>query len=130
MSCKPKFFQSEHCGNIIEVICCDQKEDFKCCGEPMKEMTANTTEGAAEKHMPVVEKDGNNITVKVGSVFHPMTEEHSISWVYLETKKGCQRMYLSPNEEPAARFAIAEGDTAVAAYAYCNLHGFWKTDIK
>lgn len=96
----------------------------------MEEMKANTSEGAAEKHLPVMEVRGNTVTVKVGSVFHPMTEEHSIAWVYLETKEGCQRKNLPPTGEPVAVFALAEGDAPVAAYAYCNLHGFWKTDYR
>jgi len=58
-----------------------------------------------------------------------MTEEHSIEWVSLQTRKGSQRVRLNPNAEPVAQFVLADGDEAVAAYAYCNLHGFWKTQI-
>ncbi len=72
---------------------------------------------------------GKNITVKVGSVAHPMSDEHSIDWIFLETKKGGQFVKLSPQEEPVAHFVLAEQDEACAAYAYCNLHGFWKTEL-
>lgn len=92
-------------------------------------LDSSTSEGAGEKHFPVVEKTGQRIIVKVGSVFHPMTEEHSIGWVFLETEKGGQIVKLNPGSEPVAEFCVADGDTAVAAYAYCNLHGLWKMEI-
>lgn len=92
-------------------------------------LDSSASEGAGEKHLPVVTCSGKNITVKVGSVAHPMSDEHSIDWIFLETKKGGQFVKLSPQEEPAAHFVLAEQDEACAAYAYCNLHGFWKTEI-
>lgn len=125
---KPVFYACEKCKTVIEVICGD-KQEYSCCGIPLKELIPNTSEGTHEKHLPVVEQDGNIITVKVGSVLHPMSEEHSIEWVYLETEKGCQRVQLCADKAPEATFLLAAGDSPVAAYAYCNLHGFWKTDI-
>ena len=92
----------------------------------MKNLTANTTDAAQEKHVPVVEVDGNKISVKVGSVAHPMTEAHLIEWIYLQTKKGGQHRYLTANDKAEATFLIAEDDTPLAVYAYCNLHGLWK----
>ena len=77
----------------------------------------------------MAKKEGNKIIVNVGSVLHPMTEEHSINWIFLETKNGGQLVRLSPSCEPVAEFILADGDEAVAAYAYCNLHGFWKTEL-
>lgn len=127
---EPTFLMGDHGHCVIEVICGEHQENYQCCGVPMGLLLANTSEGSAEKHLPVVEKDGNEIIVKVGSVMHPMTEEHSIDWVYLETEKGSQRMHLCKDEEPVARFAVAKGDRAIAAYAFCNQHGFWKTDIQ
>ena len=98
--------------------------------KPFEVLTANTSEGAAEKHLPVVEINGKHITVKVGSIFHPMTEEHSIGWVCLVTKAGCtMRVCLNSDCEPVAHFTLEQGDSPVAAYAYCNLHGLWKTNI-
>ena len=128
--CEPKFCQCDNCKVMVEVICCEDNDKFECCGTPMKEMVPNTSEGAHEKHLPVIEKNGNRITVKVGSVFLPMSEQHSIEWVYLKTERGGQRVNLKPSDEPVAEFIVAEGDRPVAAYAFCNLHGFWKTDIK
>lgn len=105
----------------------DKLSGCKCEGFTL--LDSSTAEGAGEKHLPVVEKEGNKITVKVGSVFHPMTQEHSIGWIFLETKKGGAFIRLQPDAQPVGEFVLGDGDEAVAAYAYCNLHGFWKTDI-
>ena len=77
----------------------------------------------------MAEVNGNVVTVTVGSVEHPMAEEHSILWVYLETDKGGQRKCLEVGAAPRVQFALADGEKAIAAYAYCNLHGLWKTEI-
>lgn len=107
-----------------------KKENLKgCLKEGYGILDSTTAEGAGEKHLPVVEKEGRKITVKVGSVFHPMTEEHSIGWIFLETRRGGQFIRLDPSCEPVGEFVLPEKDEAVAAYAYCNLHGFWKTEI-
>lgn len=92
-------------------------------------MDSIMAEGAREKHLPVVEKIGKKITVNVGSMAHPMTAEHSIDWIFLETKQGGQFRQFRADEKPKGEFILADGDEAVAAYAYCNLHGFWKTEI-
>lgn len=99
-----------------------------CCGEKMEVLTANTQEASQEKHLPAVTIVGKEVKVKVGSAPHPMLEEHSILWVYLETEHGCQRKVLVPGEEPEATFTLNE-DIPVAVYAYCNIHGLWKTQL-
>lgn len=124
----PKFFTCDQGRVLIEEMR-GEKDGFACDGVELRELVPNTTEGAHEKHLPVVELEGDRITIKVGSVFHPMTEEHSIEWVYLKTQKGSQRVDLTPNGKPEAEFRLAKGDKPVAAYAYCNQHGFWKTEI-
>ncbi len=107
-----------------------KKENLKgCLKEGFGIMDSTASEGAGEKHLPVVERDGDKITVKVGSVFHPMTKEHSITWIFLETQKGGQFVRLDPEGQPVAEFILPKGDTAIAAYAYCNLHGFWRTAV-
>lgn len=123
-----KFYVCKETGTVIERVIgsCD---DFKCCGKDLVELKAGTTDAALEKHVPAVEVNGSTVTVKVGEVAHPMLEEHYINCVYLETKKGVQRVDLKPGEEPVAVFAVAEGDAPVAAYEYCNLHGLWKKEI-
>ena len=97
-----------------------------CCGEPMEEIVAGTTEAATEKHIPVYEVKDNIVYVTVGSVEHPMLPEHYIEWIALQTKQGNQRKSLKPGEAPKACFALCEGDEVVAVYAYCNLHSLWK----
>lgn len=126
---EPCFYACESCHICIEEIC-GNSGDFTCCGTKLDKLHANTSDGAHEKHLPVVKQDGNRITVKVGDILHPMTEEHSIEWIYLQTEHGSQRINLSATGEPAATFLLSDGDRAIAAYAYCNLHGFWKTEIQ
>ena len=119
------FYRCKHCGNIIAHIQ-DSGVRCHCCGEEMKPLIPNTSDGAGEKHVPVVQVEGQTVTVTVGSVEHPMLEAHSIQWILLETKEGRQRKALKPGEKPTAVFVLAPGDTVVAAYEYCNLHGLWK----
>ena len=122
-----KFYVCEHCGNIMEYV----KESgvpVMCCGSKMKEMVPGTSDGAAEKHIPAVKVEGNRVCVQIGSVEHPMTEEHHIVWVYLQTDRGGQRKCLEVGKEPVVTFALTD-EKPVAAYAYCNLHGLWKADI-
>ena len=90
-----------------------------------KELTANTTDGAYEKHVPVIEQHGDHVTVKVGSVAHPMLDVHYIEWIVLETATGYQKHDLKPGDAPEAEFAVTE--PVIAAYEYCNLHGLWVT---
>jgi superoxide reductase len=123
-----KFFRCDICGNIVGLIE-DAGIPMVCCGEDMTELVANTSEGAYEKHLPVAAVEGDKVTVSVGSVAHPMIQEHYIQWIYFETEQGGQRKALKPGQEPKAVFALAD-DKAVAAYEYCNLHGLWKTEIK
>lgn len=122
-----RFFICKHCGNIIGMIHASGVP-VVCCGEPMSELVPGSVDASKEKHVPVVSVDGNLVTVTVGSVPHPMTEEHLIQWIYLETEQGGQRKVLKPGAEPKAVFALAD-DRPVAAYAYCNLHGLWKKEI-
>jgi len=122
-----KFFICEHCGNLIGVIN-DAGVPMVCCGQKMTQLIPGTVEASAEKHIPVVTVDGNKVKVEIGSVAHPMAEEHSILWVYLQTDKGGQRKNLAVGEAPVAEFALYD-EKPVAAYAYCNLHGLWKAEI-
>ncbi len=127
MSQEQKFFICKHCGNLVGMIH-NAGVKIICCGEPMTELVPNTTDAAGEKHLPVVEVSGKQVTVSVGSVPHPMTEEHHIAWVYLQTAKGGQRKSLPVGGEPKVTFLL-EDDEPVAAFAYCNLHGLWKTVV-
>lgn len=122
-----KFYICNHCGNIITKIE-DSSVPVVCCGEKMSEIVANTVEASVEKHLPVVAVEGNVVNVSVGSVAHPMAEEHHIGWVYLQTDCGGQLKYLPVGSNPSVAFAVGE-EKPVAVYAYCNLHGLWKTEI-
>ena len=123
-----KFYICRHCGNIVNSIK-NSGVPMVCCGEKMEELTANTVEASQEKHLPVVSILGDKVKVEVGSAAHPMLEEHSIQWIYLETTKGGQRKDLQPGESPEAEFTLTN-EKPVAVYEYCNLHGLWKTEIK
>lgn len=121
-----KFYLCEHCGNIAEKIV-DKGVPLVCCGEKMTELVPGTTDGAAEKHVPVYDVEGNKVTVKVGSEKHPMLPEHFIEWIVLQTKNGgYQRKKLQPGDEPEAVFVLEDGDEVEAVYEYCNLHRLWK----
>jgi superoxide reductase len=95
----------------------------------MTELIPGTSDGAHEKHVPVGEADGSKIIVKVGEVEHPMMENHFIQYIILETDKGFMLKELTPSDKPCAEFVLADGEKAVAAYEYCNLHGLWKTEV-
>ena len=124
---KTKFYVCEHCGNIVGMIHASGVP-LVCCGAKMKNLEAGVVEASKEKHIPVVKVNGNTVEVVVGSVLHPMSKEHSILWVYLETDKGGQRKNLSVDSEPTVRFELID-EKPIAVYAYCNLHGLWKADI-
>ena len=122
-----KFYINRTTKEIIEVVL-GKDTTFTSEGGEMVELKANSTDAAGEKHVPVITVDGNKVHVVVGSVIHPMTEEHSIQFIALETKQGVQRKALLPTDQPVADFVLAEGDEVVAAYEYCNLHGLWKVE--
>ena len=98
-----------------------------CCGEKMNEMLPGTTEASGEKHIPVYRTDVNTVSVTVGSAEHPMTKEHYIEWICLETAHGIQYVHLKPEDKPKAEFALCEGDEVRAVYAFCNQHELWKS---
>lgn len=118
-----KFYKCRNCGNIAVFLSGNAVVDS--CGEAMTEIIPGTTDAAHEKHVPVVELSDNKVTVKVGSVEHPMTEAHLITFIAIETSKGFQMKQLSHEDKPYAEFLLAEGEKFIAAYEYCNLHGLW-----
>lgn len=120
-----KFYRCEHCGNIITIIN-NSGVPVMCCGKKMTELVPGTVDAALEKHVPVVDVQGSNVLVKVGSVTHPMLDEHYIQFIAVETNIGSQIKYLKPGQAPEAAFVLAEGEEVVAVYEYCNLHGLWK----
>ena len=121
-----KFYQCEICGNLFDAIA-DAGVVPSCCGMDMIELEANSSDGAGEKHVPVPERDGKTLKVKVGAVSHPSEEKHYIEWIFIEQGAHTQRIDLKPGAAPEASFALAAADP-VTVYAYCNLHGLWKAE--
>jgi superoxide reductase len=122
-----KFYRCEICGNIFEVVN-DAGVTPECCGNAMTELAANTTDGAAEKHVPAVSKDGSKIVVNIGEVDHPMLEEHYIEWILVTDGVWFTRKNLKPGEKPHAEFETGAPAGKVTVYEYCNLHGLWKAE--
>jgi len=122
-----KFYICPDCGMVIETVH-DSGIAPSCCGMKMDVLVPNTVEASGEKHIPAVTVDGSVVTVNVGSVDHPMQDAHYIEWVQLVTERGSQRKYMNPGDAPKVTFQLAE-DHPVAVYAYCNLHGLWKTEL-
>lgn len=123
---KELFFTCKHCGNIIAMIN-DSGVPIQCCGEDMQEIIPGTAEASEEKHIPVYKTEGNEITVTVGSVEHPMAPEHYIEWICIESEDGFRYIRLTPNIPPKASFLLSEGETVKAVYAFCNQHSLWKS---
>lgn len=130
MNQEPFFLTDKSREILLEAVCGMPNAAVPDTLKPFEILEPNTTDGAMEKHSPAIEIRKNHVTVKVGSVFHPMDEEHSISFICLLTDAGClMRVPLTPGCEPVAHFTLEEGDSPKAAYAFCNLHGFWKTEL-
>ena len=121
-----KFYKCEICGKIVAMVK-ETPVDTMCCGQAMRELIPGTTDGAAEKHVPVYTLEGNTVKVKVGSVEHPMVDAHHIEWIAIETENGNQRKVLKAGDKPEATFALVPHDKVKNVYEYCNLHGLWKT---
>ncbi|WP_456329608.1 desulfoferrodoxin [Archaeoglobus sp.] len=111
------------CGNIVEVVHAGRGQ-LVCCGQPMKLLEEKTADEGKEKHVPVIEKEGDKVIVKVGSVAHPMEEQHFIEWIEVIDDGCVHRKQLKPGDEPKAEFAVMSDK--ISARAYCNVHGLWK----
>lgn len=122
-----KFYVCETCGNLVGMIN-ESGVNMMCCGKKMTLIEPGTVEASKEKHIPVATVEGNTVKVNVGSVDHPMTEEHLIEWVYLQTCRGGQRKCLKAGDAPTVTFSLCD-EKPVAVYAYCNLHGLWKVEL-
>lgn len=122
---EPKFYKCSECGAILEAItpqCCDE---LACCGKEMTLLKANELITLEEKHMPIVKREGDLLTVCVGRVLHPMSGEHSVLWIEVKSKYKAHRVMLRKGDDPIATFEIPE-NIPVTVYSYCNLHGLWK----
>jgi superoxide reductase len=116
-------YKCEVCGNIVEVLH-EGAGELVCCGQPMNLLVANTVDAAKEKHVPVIEKAANGVTVKIGSAPHPMEEKHYIEWIEIIANGRAYRQFLKPGDTPQATFDIQAN--RIEAREYCNIHGLWK----
>lgn len=121
------FYICEHCGNIAYKLT-DSRVPLTCCGSPMALLVPGLSDGATEKHLPAIYQVGDQVEIAVGIQAHPMTKEHFIDWVILETDTGFHVADLAAGQAPHASFRLAPMEQVAGAYAFCNLHGLWLTD--
>lgn len=121
-----KFYVCNNCGNLI-IKLIDSKIPVVCCNQKMTEIIPGTSDGAYEKHVPVIKQEGNKVIVQVGEIEHPMVEVHYIMWIILETTKGFHKVDLTYGNAPIAEFYLSNDEQVICAYEYCNLHGLWKS---
>jgi superoxide reductase len=119
-----KFYLCEHCGNLVEKVR-DSGVPIICCGEPMARIEANVKEASVEKHIPVIKEEGDMFRIEVGSVLHPMTEEHYIEWILVVFDNRVGRFNLKPGDDP---IIVIPKKEKIDVYAYCNIHGLWKIE--
>lgn len=124
MTAQGQVYRCEVCGNVVEVLRAGQGS-LVCCGQPMKLQAENTVDASREKHVPVIERADGLVTVKIGSVPHPMEEKHFIEWIEVVADGRSYRKFLAPGEAPEASFELTA--TELTARAYCNIHGLWKS---
>ncbi len=119
-----KLYKCDVCGELIAVIE-GSSETLTCCGQLMKEIKPKVNDFANEKHLPVVERKKDVVTVFIGSIDHPMESNHYIEWVLLQTNKGIKLNKLCSDDKPMTKFILCPGERVIRVYAYCNIHGLW-----
>ena len=125
MATVPEVYKCNICGNIVEVFI-SGGGSLACCGEDMQLLVENTVDASKEKHVPVIEKGDGKVTIKVGSVPHPMEEAHYIQWIEVIDGDKVSRKMLKPGEAAEATFCVKSDK--VVAREFCNLHGQWKAE--
>ncbi|MDH5754874.1 MAG: desulfoferrodoxin [Candidatus Bathyarchaeota archaeon] len=124
MTEQKQIYRCNICGNIVEVLHAGVGQ-LVCCGQPMELLTEKTEDVGLEKHVPIIEKVGNKVKVKVGSVPHPMEQKHYIEWIEIIADGRVYRKFLKPRDKPEAEFEITADK--IEAREYCNIHGLWKS---
>jgi superoxide reductase len=119
-----QIYKCKVCENIVEVIH-QGIGQLVCCNQPMELLETKTEDQGFEKHLPVIERDDDDIVIKVGDIDHPMTDDHYIEWIELMTPTTIYRQRLHPGMKPIAKFETEAKDIQVRIY--CNVHGLWKT---
>lgn len=126
MAEKNQIYKCDVCGIVTEVLHGGTGQ-LVCCGVAMKLLSEKTEDEGQEKHVPVVEKEGNKIVVKIGSVPHPMEEEHYIEWIEINMLDVGRigKKYLKPGDKPEIEFHGRGENFKIRTY--CNVHGLWKS---
>ena len=119
-----EFYHCETCGNIVEVVH-EGAPSLVCCGKPMVKLEAKTEDQGQEKHVPIIEGTGSGFTVRVGSVEHPMEDEHYIEFIEVLLKDKILRKELNPGQAPEAEFCESKSDI-IEVRELCSVHGLWK----
>ena len=123
-----KYYECKTCGNVM-VLFEDSGVIPVCCGSTMLELYPLETDSGAEKHVPKIERKDNEVIVQIGEVLHPMSNEHYIKWVVLETDKGKYIRSLKPGDDPVVKFWLSENENPLVVYDYCNIHSLWKKEL-
>lgn len=123
-----QIFRCRRCGNVI-VHLCDSGAPVVCCGANMELLVPTSFDTFAEKHVPVVKREGDKVIVKVGRIAHPMVVDHCIEWILLRQKGGFQLRWLLPDDAPRCEFKVCDANAPLTIYAFCNLHGLWMASL-
>ena len=123
-----KFYRCNVCGNIVELTH-NGGGQLHCCGQAMELLSANTQDAAQEKHVPVATYDNGVVHVQVGSVEHPMLEEHWIEFILVKAGDLVARVDLVAGQKPVADIPVGDYKGKVEVYEYCNLHGLWVAEL-
>jgi len=125
MATRLDVFRCEDCGLLLEITNdVDCQYELKCGDRALTQLVENTVDAAREKHVPVAEAAGGALKVTVGSVPHPMDDDHFIEWIEVIDGDTVIRKNLKPGQAPEAVFPVT-GD-GVTVREHCNLHGLWK----
>ena len=124
MTKRLEVYKCEICGNIVEVLQ-EGEGQLVCCGQPMTPLKPKIEDQGKEKHVPVINESPGHLTIKVGSISHPMEDNHYIKWIEVITDEGVEKKFLKPGQPPEAPFEIK--GKIVEVRDYCNIHGLWHT---
>lgn len=124
-----KFYICKHCGNIITFME-NKGVPVMCCGEKMSELIPGSTDAHHRKNTFRSSRSMAATSLSPSARLHirgsRSTRSNGLFW---RLPQGFQRKTLKPGDKPEAVFALTEGDKAVAAYAYCDLHGLWSANV-
>jgi superoxide reductase len=124
MADRGEIYKCSVCGLMVEVLISATGHPV-CCSKPMERLEEKTRDEGKEKHVPAISHTDEGIWVRVGSVPHPMEEQHYIQWIEINADGVVHRKFLSPGDVPEAKFPVKAEN--VTAREHCNVHGLWKS---